>query len=164
MLPGPILTVLTRVSSYQAQSKTSFHLTSRLTCPLALSSRAWHLPFRPETECAVFRVVGRKNHFEHWRQPFRNQVILDAEGVLDPLAHWTPATWWSGASGRIYGHASRSRTAGPARRVRRPTAAPATSHARMDPIAPSSPMNSSDCSHTRSRRRGGRRDSGPSPS
>ena len=65
MLPGPILTVLTRVSSYQAQSKTSFHLTSRLTCPLALSSRAWHLPFRPETECAVFRVVGEKNHFEH---------------------------------------------------------------------------------------------------
>ena len=71
MLTGPIFTVSTRVSSYQAQSKTSFHLTSRLTCPLALSSRAWHLPFRPETECAVFRVAGGKNHFEHGRQPFR---------------------------------------------------------------------------------------------
>ena len=71
MLPGPILTVLTRVSSYQAQSKTSLQLTSRLTCPLALSSRTWHLPFRPETECAVFWVVGGKHHFEHGRQPFK---------------------------------------------------------------------------------------------
>ena len=75
MLPGPILTVLTRVSSYQAQSKTSLHLTSRLACPLALSSRAWHLPFRPETECAVFRVAGGKNHFEHGRQPFKFKLV-----------------------------------------------------------------------------------------
>ena len=77
MLPGPILTVLTRVSSYQAQSKTSLHLASRLAYPLALSSRAWHLPFRPETECAVFRVAGGKNHFEHGRQPFKFTDCLD---------------------------------------------------------------------------------------
>ena len=60
MLPGPILTVSTRVSRYQVQSKTSLHLTSHLTWLLALSPRAWHLPFRPETEYAVFRVVGGK--------------------------------------------------------------------------------------------------------
>ena len=63
MLPGPILTVSTRVSRYQVQSKTSLHLTSHLTWLLALSPRAWHLPFRPETEYAVFRVVGGKTLF-----------------------------------------------------------------------------------------------------
>ena len=43
MLPGPIFTVSTRVSRYQVQSKTSLHLTSHLTWPIALSPRAWHL-------------------------------------------------------------------------------------------------------------------------
>ena len=75
MLPGPHSHCLDpRFAIYQVQSKTSLHLTSRLTCPLALSSRAWHLPFRPETEYAVFQVVGGKHHFEHGRQrgqPFR---------------------------------------------------------------------------------------------
>ena len=54
MLPEPILTVLTRVSRYQVQSKTSLHLTSRLP-------RAWHLPFCPKNECAIFRVHIGKN-------------------------------------------------------------------------------------------------------
>ena len=54
MLPGPILTVSTRVSRYQVQSKTSLHLTSRLP-------RAWHLPFCPKDECAIFRVHDGKN-------------------------------------------------------------------------------------------------------
>ena len=54
MLPGPILTVLTRVSRYQVQSKTSLHLTSRLP-------RAWHLPLCPKNECAIFRVHGGEN-------------------------------------------------------------------------------------------------------
>ena len=75
MLPGPIFNVLTRVSSYQAQSKTPLHLTSRLACPPALSPRAWRLPFRPEAECAVFWVVGGKKLFPQLgRQPFQVEL------------------------------------------------------------------------------------------
>ena len=55
MLPEPILTVSTRVSRYQVQSKTSLHLTSSLP-------RTWHLPFCPKNECAGFRVHGGKNN------------------------------------------------------------------------------------------------------
>ena len=55
MLPEPILTVSTRVSRYQVQSKTSLHLTSSLP-------RAWHLPFCPKNECTGFRVHGGENN------------------------------------------------------------------------------------------------------
>ena len=57
------------------QDLTSPHLASDLA-PCALP-RAWHLPFRPETECAVFRVVGGKKLFPQLgRQPFQvNQKV-----------------------------------------------------------------------------------------
>ena len=73
MLPELILTVSTRVSRYQVQSKTSLHLTSSLP-------RAWHLPFCPKNECAGFRVHGGKNNAfsSMGGSPFKF-VLLDTE-------------------------------------------------------------------------------------
>ena len=95
MLPGPILTVLTRVSRYQVQSKTSLHLTSRLP-------RAWHLPFCRKNECAVFpgATVGKNMYPSLGGSPFKYHVLCVLFCLLCDMSH-VPSEAWGRGCGRF---------------------------------------------------------------